>query len=127
MTALFKFEFNRNSLFNSQSSRTFIEFASIFVMLVGLTSVSVASGRSNDPEAREHMNYALGKDLFREIIVCSSCPYAKLELDSKSVGASWQNLKEDLDAKGMIGKNLSIGQRYAILFFVKKRFKIPDH
>ena len=73
------------------------------------------------------MNYALGKDLFREIIVCSSCPYAKLELDSKSVGASWQNLKEDLDAKGMIGKNLSIGQRYAILFFVKKRFKIPDH
>ncbi len=98
---------------------------SVFVSLA--TTMCEASGRSSDWEARAHMNYELGKELFCEVIVCETCPYSNLNLDNESVQAVWSDLKRNLNSDGAIGKNLRIGQRHAIRYFVQIRFEIPSN
>lgn len=112
--------------YQNNFNKFLVLIAVVLPVVLVISSVGNTSGRASDQEAREHINYVLGKELFREVIVCNSCKYAELNLDGKSVQAAWRELKRDLAPKGMIGKDLRIGQRYAILFYVKKRFEIPD-
>ena len=73
---------------------------------------------SNNPTSM----YATGKKLFLGSIVCDSCPYASLELNSEEVSAVWPNLQLDLKQAGAIGQELSWWQRKSVNHYIKKRF-----
>ena len=73
---------------------------------------------SNNPTSM----YATGKKLFLGSVVCDSCPYASLELNSEIVGAVWPNLQLDLKQAGAIGQELSWWQRISVKHYIKKRF-----
>ena len=93
--------------YQNNFNKFLILVAVVLPVLLGISSVGSTSGRASDQEAREHINYLLGKELFREVIVCSSCKYAELNLDGKSVQAAWRELKRDLAPKGMIGQRFA--------------------
>ena len=96
-----------------------------FLFLISFGTVSVyASGNSSSEaiEERETMIYETGKKLFHELVVCESCSYADLELNSESVRVAWPVLKRDLNRSGEIGKNLKLSHRHAIRVFIQKRF-----
>ena len=68
--------------------------------------------------------YATGKKLFLGSVVCDSCPYAGLELNSGKVGAVWPGLQRDLKQAGVIGQELSWWQRISVKHYIKKRFSL---
>ena len=125
--------------------RKIVKIALIMLLTGTLaSSVAIASGSSgggasggSSPPAggggenkytgdRGPVSYDVGKKLFAETVVCSSCPYADLELEPEQVSASWESLRKDLMPSGIIGKELMWSQRKSIRVFVKKRFEIDD-
>ena len=96
----------------------------LLIAMFLVTFVAHASGSSSDGEVRAKMNYDLGKKLFQELIVCDTCPYADLMLDNESVRMAWSDLKRDLNRNGSIGRDLRIGHRHAIRYFIQVRFEI---
>ena len=77
-----------------------------------------------DTNQQAQVNYDKGKKLFYESVVCESCLYAGLELETAAVRAVWSDLKKDLKKNGSIGQELTWGQRKAVKRFVKKRFSL---
>ena len=81
-------------------------------------------GGGGDTNQQAQVNYDKGKKLFYESVVCESCLYAGLELETAAVRAAWSDLKKDLKKNGSIGQELTWGQRKAVKRFVKKRFSL---
>ena len=81
-------------------------------------------GGGGDTNQQAQVNYDKGKKLFYESVVCESCLYAGLELETAAVRAVWSDLKKDLKKNGSIGQELTWGQRKAVKRFVKKRFSL---
>ena len=77
-----------------------------------------------DTDQQAQVNYDKGKKLFYERVVCESCLYAGLELETGAVRVVWSDLKKDLKKNGSIGQELTWGQRKAVKRFVKKRFSL---
>ena len=84
-------------------------------------TLALASGGGADPSASM---YDTGKKIFLERVVCDSCPYASLELNSEKVGAVWPNLQLDLKKAGAIGQELSWWQRISAEHYIKNRFSL---
>ncbi len=119
--------------FNHKWFTTFI--LRVFLVSLMACSLAVASGGSGSGgsgsgggagEANLHaqMTYEKGKKLFYERVVCESCPYAGLELETAAVKDVWSDLKKDLKKNGSIGQELESYQRRAVKRFVKKRFSL---
>jgi len=62
--------------------------------------------------------YDKGKKIFREQVVCESCPFAGIELDQEGV----EQIRAELGRGGVIGSNLSYNQRYNVKYYLRKRF-----
>ena len=75
---------------------------------------------SNNPNSM----YATGKKLFLGSVVCDTCPYASLELNSGKVHTVWPDLQLDLKKAGAIGQELSWWQRISVKHYIKKRFSL---
>ena len=65
-------------------------------------------------------NYDIGKSVFFRKLHCDSCPLSALSLDQQSVAAIMPSLK----ARGELGKSLSYRERYAVRYFLKRRFDL---
>ena len=87
---------------------------------------SGGSGGSGGGDRNLHaqMTYDKGKKLFYERVVCESCLYAGLALETAAVKDVWSDLKKDLKKNGSIGQELTSYQRKAVKRFVKKRFSL---
>ena len=103
----------------------------VFLASLMACSLAVASGGGGsggsgggDTNQQAQVNYDKGKKLFYESVVCESCLYAGLELETAAVRAVWSDLKKDLKKNGSIGQELTRGQRKAVKRFVKKRFSL---
>ena len=83
-----------------------------------------AGGGGDGGGASAAMNYDRGKKLFYENVVCDSCPYSDLVLETEEVKAVWPDLKKDLKRKGEIGKDLRFSQRMSLRNFIRKRFAL---
>ncbi len=68
--------------------------------------------------------YAVGKKTFLGNVVCDTCPYASLELNSEEVSAVWPDMQLDLKQAGAIGQELSWWQRKSVNHYIKKRFSL---
>ena len=68
--------------------------------------------------------YATGKKMFLGSVVCDTCPYASLELNSEEVSAVWPDLQLDLKQAGAIGQELSWWQRISVNHYIKNRFSL---
>ena len=89
-------------------------------------SGSGGSGGSGGGDGNLHaqMTYDKGKKLFYERVVCESCLYAGLALETAAVNDVWSDLKKELKQNGSIGQELTSYQRKAVKRFVKKRFSL---
>ena len=85
---------------------------------------SGSGGGAGEGTLHDQMTYDKGKKLFYEKIVCESCPYAGLELETAAVKDVWSVLKKDLKTNGSVGQELTRYQRKAVKRFVKKRFSL---
>lgn len=65
-------------------------------------------------------NYDIGKRLFFQKLHCASCPLADLPLETQSVAT----IMQELTSRGDFGELLSYRQRYAVKYFLKRRFKL---
>ncbi len=65
-------------------------------------------------------NYAIGQSVFFKTLHCEGCPLAGLPLDQSSVSL----ILPLLDANGDLGKLLSYRKRYAVQYFLRKRFNL---
>jgi len=65
-------------------------------------------------------DYDIGKKVFFERVVCESCPYPELELESNFVA----EIIPELQKQGVIGKILSSRERDSVMLFVNQRFNL---
>ena len=97
---------------------------SLFLLLTsGLAfgSGSGGGGKSAGPDYSKHSsNYIIGKQIFFSQLHCASCPLADLPLEKESIA----NIMPLLKSKGELGRLLSYRNRYAVKYFLKKRFEI---
>ena len=102
----------------------------VFFVSLMACSLAVASGGDGsgggvgESNLNAQMTYDKGKKLFYERVVCESCPYSGLELETAAVKDVWSDLKKDLKKNGSIGQELESIQRRAVKRFVKKRFSL---
>ena len=107
----------------------------VFFVSLMACSLAVASGGSGsggsgsgggagEGNLHAQMTYDKGKKLFYERVVCESCLYAGLALETAAVKDVWSDLKKDLKKNGSIGQELTSYQRKAVKRFVKKRFSL---
>ena len=82
------------------------------------------SGGAGEGNLHAQMTYDKGKKLFYERVVCESCLYAGLALETAAVKDVWSDLKKELKTNGSIGQELTSYQRKAVKRFVKKRFSL---
>ena len=75
---------------------------------------------SNNPASM----YDTGKKIFLERVVCDTCPYASLELNTEKVHTVWPDLQLDLKKAGVIGQKLSWWQRISAKHYIKNRFSL---
>ena len=68
--------------------------------------------------------YDTGKKIFLERVVCDTCPYASLELNTEKVHTVWPDLQLDLKKAGVIGQELSWWQRISAEHYIKNRFSL---
>ena len=80
----------------------------------GGSSGGSGGGGAEAPSA----NYDIGKHVFFRKLHCDSCPLSDLVLDRQSVAA----IMPSLNADGDLGKSLSYRERYAVRYFLKRRF-----
>ena len=93
----------------------------LFCVLAFTSSHVIGSGSSASVAAEA---YHLGKEVFHEKVVCDSCAFAGLVLETETVVAVWDEMKKELKRDGSIGKDLSIRERNAVEKYVKKRFAL---
>jgi hypothetical protein len=91
----------------------------LFCALAFTSSHAIGSGSSAAVAAAA---YHLGKEVFHEKVVCDSCEFAGLVLETETVATVWDDIKKELKRDGSIGKDLSIRERNAVEKYVKKRF-----
>ena len=109
----------------------------VFLVSLMACSLAVASGSGGsggsgsgggvgvgEGTLHAQMTYDKGKKLFYERVVCESCLYAGLALETAAVKDVWSDLKKDLKKNGSIGQELTSYQRKAVKRFVKKRFSL---
>ncbi len=84
-----------------------------------ISPVSFASGGYSENYANSD-RYDIGKKVFREQVVCESCPHADLELITSEV----EQILPDLQLDGAIGQFLSYRDRISVNLFVKHRFNL---
>ena len=101
--------------------RRIVNSATLFCALAFTSSYAIGSGSSG---AVDVAAYHLGKEVFHEKVVCESCAYASLVLETEIVAAVWDEMKKELKRDGNIGKDLSIRERNAVEKYVKKRFAL---
>ncbi len=99
--------------------RRIVNSATLFCALAFTSSYAIGSGSSASVAAEA---YHLGKEVFHEKVVCDSCAFAGLVLETETVVAVWDEIKKELKRDGSIGKDLSIRERNAVEKYVKKRF-----
>ena len=93
----------------------------LFCVLAFTSSYAVGSGSIAAANAAA---YHLGKEVFHEKVVCDSCAFAGLVLETETVVSVWDEIKKELKRDGSIGKDLSIRERNAVENYVKKRFAL---
>ena len=86
-----------------------------------VSTLALASGGGADPSASM---YDTGKKIFLERVVCDTCPYASLELNTENVHTVWPDLQLDLKKAGVIGQKLSWWQRISAKHYIKNRFSL---
>ena len=86
------------------------------------SSSSGGGGGGSRYSIHQQVMYNKGKKLFRHEVVCESCPYSELQLNSDAVQSVWVTLEADLEPDGQIGKELVRFQRQSLKFFIKERF-----
>ena len=74
-----------------------------------------SGGNNND-----NYNYDLGRTTLSTKLTCETCPLADLEL-TKTTAAE---LLPKLKYKAELGKLLNFRERYAVKYFLKKRFNL---
>ena len=107
----------------------------MFVLFCGFFAINAASGSgggSGDGGGQGGtdtgpVSYDVGKKLFLETVVCDTCPYADLTLDSAHVRDEWKSIKRSLKKKGEIGRNMKWSERESVKRFIKKRFIKADN
>ena len=96
--------------------------SSVLLCVLAFTSSNaIGSGSSGAVDAAA---YHLGKEVFHEKVVCESCAFAGLVLETETVVTVWDEMKKELKRDGSIGKDLSIRERNAVEKYVKKRFAL---
>ncbi len=88
----------------------------LFLLLSG--GVVFASGGEGKDASTRAGNYDIGKKIFFEKLYCDECPLSGVSLDQQSIALVMPRLK----SKGDLGKLLSYRQRYAVKYFLKRRF-----
>lgn len=83
-----------------------------------LANASGGGGGGDGPGTKK--NYDRGKKLFLERVVCESCPYSDMELNAENA----RQLLPEIKRKGKLGKGMSYNERWALKFFIRKRFEI---
>ena len=84
-------------------------------------TLALASGGGANPSTSM---YDTGKKIFLERVVCDTCPYASLELNTEKVHTVWPDLQLDLKKAGVIGQELSWWQRISAEHYIKNRFSL---
>ncbi len=80
------------------------------------SGASGGGGNASAPTA----NYDIGKSVFFRKLHCDSCPLSGLTLDQQSVAS----ILPSLTAGGDLGGALSYRERYAVRYFLKRRFNL---
>ena len=93
----------------------------LFCVLAFTSGHVIGSGSSAAVAAAA---YHLGKEVFHGKVVCDSCAFAGLVLETETVVTVWDEIKKELKRDGSIGKDLSIRERNAVEKYVKKRFAL---
>ncbi len=104
-----------------------ISVAAIAVALTvpsAFASGAGGGGGGSGNTIQEEVMYGKGKKLFEEKVVCESCPYTGLVLETEAVEQVWPSLKKDIKRDGQIGKDLKRFQRKSLKHFIKERFKL---
>jgi len=91
----------------------------MIVAICLLPALAFSSGGSFNAPSNE-ANYDIGKKVFQEKVICSSCLHADLDLNANSVAS----ILPDLNRKGVIGSQLTLRERKSVKLFVKRRFNI---
>ena len=99
----------------------FVNSATLLYAFAFTSNHAIGSGSSAAADAAA---YHLGKEVFHEKVVCGSCAYAGLVLETEILAAVWDEMKKELKRDGNIGKDLSIRKRNAVEKYVKKRFAL---
>ncbi len=89
-----------------------------------LALASGGSGGGGTGSKNPNSMYAVGKKAFMGSVVCPTCPYASLELNSEEVSAVWPDLQPELKEAGAIGQDLLWWQRKSVVHYIKKRFSL---
>lgn len=101
-----------------------ISVKNLSICVVGVAMIAplltMASGNSGNSGSYNAASYDLGKKVFYEDVVCSSCPYSDLELEKEDV----LEVLPSLAKNGEIGKNLNSLERKSIQLYLKSRFKL---
>lgn len=101
--------------------RLSISFMAAFALFAFVQHASASgSGGGGGNELGAQKNYDRGKKLFLEKVVCEECPYSEMEL----VAENAKELLPEIKRKGKLGKGLSYNERWALRYFIKKRFSI---
>ncbi len=114
------------------AGNTLKRVAMITLSLLFSISIAFASGGGgggNSGGSADHgpISYDVGKKLFVEAVVCDSCPFADLSVDSESVRAAWKAIKKSLRSRGEIGETLIWSERESVKRFIRKRFINADN
>ena len=95
--------------------------AMLVTILVGTSAMaSGGSPGANTFAPNNSADYDLGKAVFFKKIICETCPYGDISLDTASV----ENILPEVHRKGSIGKELTIKERKSVKLFIKTRFNI---
>jgi len=102
----------------------------LIIVLIGFLSQPYAlasggdSGGGGGTDVHKQVMYNKGKKLFKQKVVCDSCPYSELVLETAAVEQVWPQMKDDFKKNGQIGKNLKGYQRKSLKYYVKERFEL---
>ncbi len=102
----------------SRDRKSVLIWITFLLLFSNLANASGGGGGGDGPGTQK--NYDRGKRLFLEMVVCESCPYSDMELNAENA----RQLLPELRRKGKLGKHLSYNERWALKFFIRKRFEI---
>jgi len=65
-------------------------------------------------------DYDIGKKVFYEQVVCSTCPYNTLILTANDVAA----IRPELERSGDLGRYMSARDRQLVQYYISRRFNL---